>query len=405
MFARDKTCNAGKVCKELFDSYSYDQLISEPTRFSGNSQSCIDLLFTNTTHFFNKIGTEPPLPNCDHVPITAVFKYKHDSSFKREVWNFKKADFDKFRCLLSTSPWQNVTLLDDVNECVSMWSDMFIKIAEACVPHQNVIIRPKDKPWMNSEIRKCINNRRKLFHKFKRSSLDSVKNDYKQLRNKIVSMAKEAKNAYEVKTESILCNTATKPKQWWSVLKREIKGSKKSEIPSIVHGTDNIHDNSKKAEGVNNYFIQQSTVDDNDMILPPLADHDYPDIEDLLITSDQVKNILSTLDCSKWTGCDQIGNRLLKKAAIPISQILCHIFNKSLTNGIYPETWKRALVIPLYKKGIKSDINNYRPVSLLPCVSKVFEKLIFQHIFSYLRHNAILSPHQSGFINGDSCVN
>ena len=141
------------------------------------------------------------------------------------------------------------------------------------------------------------------------------------------------------------------------------------------------------------------------MILPPLADRDYPDIEDLLITSDKVKNILSTLDCSKSTGCDQIGNRLLKKAAIPISQILCHIFNKSLTNGIYPETWKRAFVIPLYKKGIKSDINNYRPVSLLPCVSKVFEKLIFQHIFSYLRHNAILSPHQSGFINGDSCVN
>ena len=103
---------------------------------------------------------------------------------------------------------------------------MFIKIAEACVPHQNVIIRPKDKPWMNSEIRNCINNCRKLFYEFKRSNLDSVKNDYKQLRNKIVSMVKEAKNAYEVKTESILCNTATKPKQWWSVLKREIKGSK-----------------------------------------------------------------------------------------------------------------------------------------------------------------------------------
>ena len=220
-----------------------------------------------------------------------------------------------------------------------------------------------------------------------------------------MSIGKEAKNAYEVKTESILCNTAKKTKQWWNVLKREIKGSKKSEIPSIVHGKDTIHDNSKKAEVFINYFIQQSTVDDNDMILPPLADRDYPDIEDLLITSDQGKNILSTLDCSKSTGCDQIGNRLLKEAAIPISPILCHIFNKSLTNGIYPEIWKRALVIPVYKKDIKSDINNYRLVSLFPCVSKVFEKIIFQHILSYLKHNAILSPHQSGFINGDSCVN
>ena len=126
------------------------------------------------------------------------------------------------------------------------------------------------------------------------------------------------------------------------------------------------------------------------MILPPLADRDYPDIEDLKITSDQVKHVLSTLHC-KSTGCDQIGNILLKEAAIPI---LCHIFNKFLTNGVYHETWKRTLVIPLYKTGIKSDIINYRPVSLHPCVSKVVDKLIFQHIFSYLKHNAILSPHQ-----------
>ena len=95
-YASDKTCNAGKVCKELFDSYSYDQLISEPTRFSGNSQSCIDILFTNrptnVTHFFDKIGTEPPLPNCDHVPITAVlnFKYRHDSSLNGRYGIFKK---------------------------------------------------------------------------------------------------------------------------------------------------------------------------------------------------------------------------------------------------------------------------------------------------------------------------
>ena len=84
------------------------------------------------------------------------------------------------------------------------------------------------------------------------------------------------------------------------------------------------------------------TIDNKDMILPPLTDRDYADIEDLLITSDQVKNILATLDCSKSTGCDQIDSRLLKEAVIQFFLILCHIFNKSLTNGIYPKTWKRA---------------------------------------------------------------
>ena len=233
-------------------------------------KSCIDPLFTNKSHYFCKTGTEPSLPNCDHVPISATlnFTYKHDSSFKREIWNFKKADFDKFRCLISTSPWHHVTMQDDINECALIWSDMFIKIAEACIPHTNVIIRPKDKPWMTSEIRRCIKNRRRIFYEFKRTNSDSVRTDYKQLRNKIVSMVKEAKNTHEAKVESILCNPATKSKKWWSVLKSEIKGSKQSEIPSIVHGTYIIHDNSKKAEVFNQYFIQQSTVDDKDMILP-----------------------------------------------------------------------------------------------------------------------------------------
>ena len=122
---------------------------------------------------------------------------------------------------------------------------------------------------MNSEIRNCINNCRKLFYEFKRSNLDSVKNDYKQLRNKIVSMVKEAKNAYEVKTESILCNTATKPKQWWSVLKREIKGSKNLKYHLLFMEQILFTTTQKKTEVLNNYFIQQSTVDDNDMILPP----------------------------------------------------------------------------------------------------------------------------------------
>ena len=117
------------------------------------------------------------------------------------------------------------------------------------------------------------------------------------------------------------------------------------------------------------------------MILPPLADRDYPEIEYLIITSDQVKNILSTLDCSKSTGCDQIGNSLLKEAAIPISPILCHIFSKSLTNGIYHETWKRALVIPLYKKAsslilIITDQYHYSLASLKS------SKNLYSNIFS-----------------------
>ena len=91
---------------------------------------------------------------------------------------------------------------------------------------------------------------------------------------------------------------------------------------------------SVKDSGDNHY--PRAPVDDKDMILPPTRWSRICRYQDLLITSDQVENILSTLDCSKATGCDQIGSRLLKEYAIPISPILCHIFTKFLTKGIYP---------------------------------------------------------------------
>ena len=164
---------------------------------------------------------------------------------------------------------------EDVYQCALIWTDMFIKIAETCIPHKSVVIRPKDKPWMSSEIRRNIKKRRRLFYEFKRTNSDSIRQDYKGIRNKVVSMIKEAKTVHEAKIESILSNAEINSKKWWSILKSEIKGSKQSEIPPIVHGTDIINDNSKKAEMFNSYFIKHSTVDDNDMILHPLTDNVY----------------------------------------------------------------------------------------------------------------------------------
>ena len=98
-----------------------------------------------------------------------------------------------------------------------------------------------------------------------------------------------------------------------------------------------------------------------------------------------------------------VHNRLLIAACQIIAQPLTSLFNKSLENGLFPESWKRANVIPIYKqKGEKSSYKNYRPISLLSCVGKLLEKCVQKHLVNFLNENNIITASQSGFTSGDS---
>ena len=89
---------------------------------------------------------------------------------------------------------------------------------------------------------------------------------------------------------------------------------------------------------------------------------------------------------------------------LQISKPLSIIFPNYLKAGYFPTAWKKANVVPVHKKGNKQILSNYRPVSLLPISSKLFEKIIFDTIFQHLTANKLLNPNQSGFMPGDFCI-
>ena len=91
------------------------------------------------------------------------------------------------------------------------------------------------------------------------------------------------------------------------------------------------------------------------------------------------------------------GNSICKRLSI--------IVKDCLSQGKFPHEWKKAIVVPVYKKGSKLSLENYRPISLLPICSKIFECLIYNEMFTFFTENNLISPNQSGFRPGDSCVN
>ena len=118
----------------------------------------------------------------------------------------------------------------------------------------------------------------------------------------------------------------------------------------------------------------------------------------------EVSSLLTKWSKSKATGLNEIPARLIKECSDQIASSLCNIFNRSIASGIFPEEWKCSKVIPLFKKEERSDLNNYRPISVTPIVAKVFERMIYNQLHGYLTQNDLISCHQCGFPSLHSTV-
>ena len=107
---------------------------------------------------------------------------------------------------------------------------------------------------------------------------------------------------------------------------------------------------------------------------------------------------------TKSTGVDNISMLMIKMAIPTIVPSLTNIFNSSLSERVFPANWKRSKIIPIHKSGDKNSPNNYRPISILPSVSKILEKLVQVQLSDYLKCYSILSEAQSGFRKSHSTI-
>lgn len=408
---KDLTNTEGRALKAFFDQHNFSQLINEATRVQNGAESCIDLLFTNTPSLFTSTGTRPKVyDTCDHKPIFATLKgsFPKQHAFERWVWNYDQGDMIKFQTSLLNAPWLSCYNPASFDDTLNAWSNLFIKTAETSIPHYQATIRPKDKEFMNSYIRQLMTKRDRMHKQLKRNpNNENLKYEYREIRKTIVTEIGRSKFGWETKRDKILSEGEFSNRKWWKFAKTLITTSSPPSINDtpLLDGNDIISDDLDKANLINKFLVQQSTLDDSNASLPDTCPEPSILIEQKVIQPEEVYEILVNLDTTKATGPDGISNRLLKEAAVSISEPLSHLFNYSLSIGYFPEQWKIANVIPIFKKDNPMICNNYRPISLLSCVSKVFEKILFNHIYTFLKQNKLLNRNQSGFTPGDGTIN
>ena len=200
---------------------------------------------------------------------------------------------------------------------------------------------------------------------------------------------------------------------FWNSVKPffSIKSGAGSEKIIISENSKIISEQSEIAEIMNDFFVNVAADIGKDHTLSDLQNH--PSILEIKkhnqhitfdfspTTSDDVFEILKNSKYKKATGPDGIPPIFLKYAGSEIAPIISGLINKSIEQGFSPSVLKKTSVLPIYKKADKLEKGNYRPISLLPILTKIFEKVLAHQISPFL--NDVLSPHLSAFRRGYSC--
>ena len=126
--------------------------------------------------------------------------------------------------------------------------------------------------------------------------------------------------------------------------------------------------------------------------------HSRDKIDSMTVTPAEVLDVLRTLRLGKASGPDGINNHIFREVALQISNALSLIYNQSLNTSIFPYSWKISNVCPIFKSGDSPITSYYRPLSLLNTMEKVFERIIFKHVFNHLNDTNFFTPSQSGFL-------
>ena len=274
--------------KDLINMYNLTQLISEPTNFTENSSSLLDLILCKNVDSVITSGVADPfIPDLIryHCPIYLILDLQKPKphNFCRTVWQYDAGRYDDYRDNLNSVNWNTILSSNSVDVIADEISKTIIDLARKNIPHKIIRVRQNDAPWMHNEIRKLIRKRKRIHKRAKASNNDqNIWEQYRKTRNEVVSAIRKAKNNYYNKLAGLADKNVKNSKLWWKISKQLLNNTKKSEYPALNSNGSLIENDYEKAQLFNDYFASQSDIDDKEATLPDycITDNTLPRILD-----------------------------------------------------------------------------------------------------------------------------
>ena len=385
-------------------------LITKPTRITHRSCTLIDNIYVSNGIAKNLESIILTTEISDHLPCLALIgigrRKETNKPNKIRCRKLNDANIARIKNALKFVDWTPINN-SNTNEGYDFVLNKIVSVMNTIAPEKEVIIKPSKfihEPWMTRGLFESSKKCDKLFRKVNGISKEDDRYiQYKTYRNFYNKLKRRAKQSYYTRKITEYKNNA---KKLWGLLKDITKkANDKTTFVNSFRIDGQIVDDAKQISssfckfysGIGAKFASKITSA-NKHFSEYMPDPSDSSVYLFPTTEFELKKIVSRLKSKKSSGYDGISNILLKSIIDEIKSPLTIIFNKSLKEGIFPNKMKLAEVIPIYKmKGNKDVMNSYRPVSLLPVISKVLEKLVHKRISSFIQKKMLLFDSQFGF--------
>ena len=258
--------NQSTLFCDLINDFSLDQLVLEPTR--GNN--VLDLLLTDHPEYIRKVEVTDGISGSDHDSVQFSINLTKQRAHKRRrmTYNFKKANFDDFRQLLSKVPWNCCFLSESVNDCWENFKDILFTVADQCIPKS--MLKPnlkKSKSWLSEESLSLIRKKRRAFKLARRSGKHQHFLRYRSISNKVRD---STRRDHLLHIEQIIPDLNKDQRSFWRWLKK-MRSGQGSNIPDIHHHGKSLTRPIQKAKAFCKFF-SSVFVQENEATLSMLKD-------------------------------------------------------------------------------------------------------------------------------------
>ena len=383
--------------KSILTTNGFKQIIKEKTRTTQQSSTLIDIIATTAANTI-KSSFVIQTTFSDHDMVGCVRKLHHVKYPEKciKTRDFRKYDHEKLNNDIKTADWSVVINATNAHRAVEFFNDILLNIFNLNAPFIEKKIKSRPCPWIDDATKVKMKERDQCLRKARRTNNDEDWKRYRSLRNNCSNMLRKSRSTYY---ENLLTEHQHDPKNFWNIIKKIYPVSRKSPLDGNSSCAD-------KANIFSTYFytavrnIKHAAIKLTDFtwrkpthILPKtLKEFKFSYVSTVFVC-----NQLKQLKRKKATGGDDLTTSMIKDSANSIAPILSHVINLSLNTGTFPNAWKIAKVAPIYKSGPINDPENYRPISVLPVVSKVIERAVKTQLMEFLETNNLIDHGQYGY--------
>ena len=414
----------------LYAGYGYSQLIDIPTRITNDTISLIDLFFVQSESLVTEHGTLPQI--ADHEGVIVCFGVNRSIKkvYRKLIHDYSKADVEGLLKYVKEYNFETTIFSSPLEQQALLYTEVLKEVFDKFVPQKWVVIRPGSIPWCNRYTRLLMRKKNRNYRFFKKvtvqhcnalqdintteETLTKLYNKKNKAHKNFKTSSKESskanlrvKNAFFNSVNSTMCNNEISAKKKFSILTKLLNNQKFSAIPPLLENGTTVNDPKQQSNLLNNFFASKSTVPGSHEEPPNLPDKEINSYFSQINTSPiQISKIIR--NCLKKSHLSHCGipGKFLTLIATPISFSFSRLLNNHFENGLFPDIWKLSHITSIWKqKGLKSDKTNYRPISLLPTLSKIGESVIHNGLLTHCLDNNLITHRQAAYLKGDSTIN